>query len=114
MPASAALELLEGWYRGEGWYADGDGRAFDHYNGWALHLYPVLRRPPVRRRGQLAARYGARLREHLESFSLLFGGDGAPLHFGRSLTYRFAAGAAVGPRRADRAHPADARASRGG
>ncbi|MCF2436337.1 DUF2264 domain-containing protein [Streptomyces thinghirensis] len=21
---------------------DGDGRAFDHYNGWALHLYPVL------------------------------------------------------------------------
>ncbi|KMS65699.1 hypothetical protein ACH49_30625, partial [Streptomyces leeuwenhoekii] len=35
-----ARELLEGWYRGEGWYADGDGRAFDHYNGWALHLYP--------------------------------------------------------------------------
>lgn len=37
-----ALDLLEGWYRGQGWYADGDSRAFDHYNGWALHLYPVL------------------------------------------------------------------------
>ena len=36
------LELLETWYRGEGWYSDGDGRAFDHYNGWALHLYPLL------------------------------------------------------------------------
>ncbi len=37
-----ASELLEHWYRGDGWYADGDGRAFDHYNGWALHLYPLL------------------------------------------------------------------------
>ncbi|MGP2436276.1 DUF2264 domain-containing protein [Streptomyces sp. JW3] len=90
-----ALELLEGWYRGGGWYADGDGRAFDHYNGWALHLYPVL---DAHLGGDPAAgaRYGERLREHLAGFALLFGGDGAPLHFGRSLTYRFAASAAVG------------------
>ena len=90
-----ALELLETWYRGDGWYTDGDGRAFDHYNGWALHLYPVL---DAHLSGDEAARrhHGARLRAHLASFSLLFGGDGAPLHFGRSLTYRFAAGAAVG------------------
>ncbi|WP_066944615.1 DUF2264 domain-containing protein [Streptomyces lushanensis] len=118
-----ALGLLEGWYRGQGWYADGDGRAFDHYNGWALHFYPVLDAHLARLEAptlgtQLAgdtgksaepvkpakpagpeepvdARLGARLREHLESFSLLFGADGAPIHFGRSLTYRFAAGAAV-------------------
>lgn len=89
-----ALELLEGWYRGQGWYSDGDGRAFDHYNGWALHLYPVLDAHLSGDAG-LSARYGARLREHLEGFSLLFGGDGAPVHFGRSLTYRFAAGSAV-------------------
>ncbi|GAA2455402.1 DUF2264 domain-containing protein [Streptomyces glaucus] len=89
-----ALELLEGWYRGEGWYADGDGRAFDHYNGWALHLYPVL---DAHLAGDAEAleRYGARLRAHLAGFGLLFGADGAPLHFGRSLTYRFAASAAV-------------------
>ncbi|MFD4689605.1 DUF2264 domain-containing protein [Streptomyces sp. NPDC058463] len=90
-----ALDLLEVWYRGEGWYADGDGRAFDHYNGWALHLYPVLD-AYLSGDTELATRYGARLSEHLESFSLMFGADGAPLHFGRSLTYRFAAGAAVG------------------
>ncbi|MEU9188938.1 DUF2264 domain-containing protein [Streptomyces sp. NPDC048484] len=90
-----ALDLMEGWYRGEGWYADGDGRAFDHYNGWALHLYPVL---DAHLSGDtvLAARYGDRLREHLDGFGLLFGADGAPLHFGRSLAYRFAASAAVG------------------
>lgn len=89
-----ALDLLEGWYRGDGWYADGDGRAFDHYNGWALHLYPVLD-AQLSGDAELSARYGARLREHLEGFSLLFGGDGAPIHFGRSLTYRFAAASSV-------------------
>ncbi|WP_413760607.1 DUF2264 domain-containing protein [Streptomyces sp. MMBL 11-3] len=90
-----ALDLLEGWYRGDGWYADGDGRAFDHYNGWALHLYPVLDAHLAGDTG-LLARYGGRLREHLDGFGLMFGADGAPLHFGRSLTYRFAASAAVG------------------
>ncbi|WP_327371501.1 DUF2264 domain-containing protein [Streptomyces sp. NBC_01217] len=89
-----ALDLLEGWYRGQGWYSDGDGRAFDHYNGWALHLYPVLDAHLSGDAG-LSAHYGARLREHLEGFSLLFGGDGAPIHFGRSLTYRFAAASSV-------------------
>ncbi|MEV5203544.1 DUF2264 domain-containing protein [Streptomyces sp. NPDC053720] len=89
-----ALDLLEGWYRGDGWYADGDGRAFDHYNGWALHLYPVLD-AHLSGDAELSAHYGARLREHLEGFSLLFGGDGAPIHFGRSLTYRFAAASSV-------------------
>jgi len=90
-----ALELMETWYRGEGWYADGDGRAFDHYNGWALHLYPVLD-AHLGGDTEMAARYGPRLRSHLAGFALMFGADGAPLHFGRSLTYRFAASAAVG------------------
>lgn len=89
-----ALDLLEGWYCGQGWYSDGDHRAFDHYNGWALHLYPVLD-AHLSGDPELSAHYGSRLREHLDSFSLLFGGDGAPIHFGRSLTYRFAAGSAV-------------------
>lgn len=89
-----ALDLMETWYRGDGWYADGDGRAFDHYNGWALHLYPVLH-AHLSGDSELSAHFGARLREHLESFGLLFGADGAPIHFGRSLTYRFAASSAV-------------------
>ncbi|MFD4676940.1 DUF2264 domain-containing protein [Lentzea sp. NPDC058450] len=84
-----AMELLQGWYRGDGWYSDGDGRAFDHYNGWALHLYPAL---DAHLDGREVATH---LREHLGSFGLLFGADGAPLYFGRSLTYRFAAASAV-------------------
>lgn len=89
-----AMALLESWYCGQGWYADGDGRSFDHYNGWALHLYPMLDAQLASNRDQLQ-RHGARLEEFLASYGLLFGANGAPIHFGRSLTYRFAAGAAV-------------------
>ncbi|MEW1958096.1 DUF2264 domain-containing protein [Kineococcus sp. NPDC059986] len=93
------LELLEGWYRGEGWYSDGDGRMFDHYVGWAMHLYPVLH--AHLRSGTtpddigLANRVAERLREFLEVFARTFDGNGAPLHQGRSLTYRFAAASSV-------------------
>ncbi|NUT47872.1 MAG: DUF2264 domain-containing protein [Saccharothrix sp.] len=84
-----AMDLLRGWYVGDGWYSDGDGRAFDHYNGWALHLYPALdahlNNQPIT----------THLKEHLASFHLLFGADGAPIYFGRSLTYRFAAASAI-------------------
>jgi hypothetical protein len=85
------LELLETWYRGDGWYSDGDGRSFDHYNGWALHLYPVLDNHLANE----STVYGKRLAEHLSSVTLMFDSNGAPIYFGRSLTYRFAASAAV-------------------
>ncbi|MBI0384161.1 DUF2264 domain-containing protein, partial [Streptomyces albiflaviniger] len=88
------LGLLEGWYQGQGWYSDGDGRSFDHYNGWALHMYPLLH-AHLAGDGELLDRLGPRLRTFLEGFSLLFDADGAPIHHGRSLTYRFAAGASV-------------------
>lgn len=88
------IELLDGWYRGEGWYSDGDGAAFDHYVGWALHLYPMLHARLTGDRA-LEERLGGRLREFLATFGLLFDRNGGPLHQGRSLTYRMATGAAV-------------------
>jgi len=83
------LERIEKWYVGEGWYTDGDGRKFDYYNGWAMHLYPVLHAWLADDAGLLDL-YGGRLSRHLEDYARLFGGDGAPMHQGRSLTYRFA------------------------
>ena len=93
----AGLDRIEDWYTGDGWYSDGDGRAFDYYNGWALHLYPLLW---ARIAGQRAVpdrvtRYRDRLRLFLTGYQHFFGGDGAPVHQGRSLTYRFAAVAPV-------------------
>ncbi|MER6362787.1 DUF2264 domain-containing protein [Kitasatospora sp. NPDC001527] len=84
------LERIDRFYLGEGWYTDGRPRAFDHYNGWALHLYPVLHAHLAADRALLDA-YGPRLAAHLADHAHLFGADGAPVHQGRSLTYRFAA-----------------------
>ncbi|MFG2309805.1 DUF2264 domain-containing protein [Streptomyces sp. NPDC048566] len=84
------LERVEQWYRGDGWYTDGDGRRFDHYNGWALHFYPVLH-AHLAGDSRLLDLYGGRLEDHLADQARLFGGDGAPMMQGRSLTYRFAA-----------------------
>lgn len=83
------LERIEQWYVGDGWYTDGDGRKFDYYNGWAMHLYPVLH-AWLERDERLLELYGDRLSRHLRDYARLFGGDGAPMHQGRSLTYRFA------------------------
>jgi hypothetical protein len=83
------LDRIEQWYLGDGWYTDGDGRKFDYYNGWAMHLYPVLH-AWLADDTRLLDLYGGRLSTHLDDYARLFGGDGAPLHQGRSLTYRFA------------------------
>ncbi|MFI1811961.1 DUF2264 domain-containing protein [Streptomyces sp. NPDC020422] len=88
-----ALERIEKWYLGDGWYSDGDNRAFDHYNAWALHFYPVLHAHLSGDRA-LLDRYGPRLRAQLDAHTRLFDANGAPLPYGRSLTYRFAAAAA--------------------
>ncbi|MFI8961346.1 DUF2264 domain-containing protein [Streptomyces sp. NPDC053493] len=88
-----SLDRIEDWYLGDGWYSDGDNRAFDHYNAWALHFYPVLHAHLAGDRA-LLDRYGPRLRAHLDDYVHLFDTNGAPLPYGRSLTYRFAAAAA--------------------
>lgn len=36
------LAVHESLYRGDGWYADGPERAYDHYNSWALQVFPLL------------------------------------------------------------------------
>ncbi|MFE0170697.1 DUF2264 domain-containing protein [Streptomyces sp. NPDC059002] len=90
------LDRIEDWYRGDGWYSDGDGRNFDYYIGWAMHLYPLLwARMAGGDDGGRAKVYRERLTQFLTTYPHFFGGDGAPVHQGRSLTYRFAAAAPV-------------------
>jgi len=90
------LDRIDSWYVADGWYSDGPGQRFDHYVGWAMHLYTALwcRMDGDAADPDRAAVYRNRLGRFLDSFALLFGADGAPLHQGRSLTYRFAAAAA--------------------
>ena len=95
-----AVERTEGWYAGGGWYADGADtpppfRNFDHYSGWAMQLYPLwyCRISGDQAEDGLAERYRGRLDGYLTDLQYLVGGDGAPLHQGRSLTYRYAVAA---------------------
>ncbi|MFD3521625.1 DUF2264 domain-containing protein [Streptomyces sp. NPDC058653] len=99
------LDRIEDWYVGGGWYTDGDGRKFDYYAGWAMHLYPLLwsrivagTRGPGGEPGDDGGRtevYRERLARFLTTYPHFFGADGAPVHQGRSLTYRFAAATPV-------------------
>ncbi|GAA2447605.1 DUF2264 domain-containing protein [Streptomyces macrosporus] len=85
--------------RADGWLSDhAEERAYDHYTGWALHLYPLLWThlfdvtgtlcPPA-----LRETWAADLRRYLADAVRLVGADGSPLLQGRSLIYRFAAAA---------------------
>ncbi|MFI5845636.1 DUF2264 domain-containing protein [Catenuloplanes sp. NPDC051500] len=92
---TGGLDAIEDWYRGGGWYSDGDGQHYDHYAGWAMHLYPLLWARMPGADAARADRYRERLHAFLDDFRLMFGADGAPMHQGRSLTYRYAAAAAL-------------------
>jgi hypothetical protein len=85
----AGLDRIEQWYVGDGWYTDGAGRNFDYYTGWAMHLYPLMW---ARMSGDCGRgdRYRERLHAFLEQYQHMFARDGAPVHQGRSLCYRFA------------------------
>jgi hypothetical protein len=86
------LDLIEDWYVGDGWYTDGAGQNFDYYIGWAMHLYPLLWARIAGPDGSDRADvYRRRLSEFLGQYQYFFGADGAPVHQGRSLTYRYAA-----------------------
>lgn len=90
------LDAIETWYLGDGWYTDGDGRRIDHYNAWAFHLYPLFWTSIAAggaradRAAELRERYRDRLRSFLRGYVHLVGGDGSPMHQGRSLIYRYA------------------------
>jgi hypothetical protein len=90
------LATHDGFARPDGWLADGSERSYDHYAGWALHLYPVLWARMAGAQGFAEPRHEAdvaRLDRFLLDAVHLIGGDGSPLLQGRSLTYRFAAAA---------------------
>jgi hypothetical protein len=92
----AALDRIEDWYAGDGWYSDGDGRRFDHYNAWTFHLYPffileMLGAGSCQESASAERRdlYRSRLRQFLDGYQHLFAASGSPLIQGRSLTYRW-------------------------
>lgn len=85
------------WQTGDGFFVDGGNRAWDYYNFWGFQMFNLIHfkyNTPWRQR------FGRVIREttdsFMQSFPLFFGSDGAPVPFGRSLTYRWAAISPVG------------------
>lgn len=92
----ADLAAHDSFVRASGWITDGDGRNYDHYTGWALHLYPTLWARMQGSADLAEARASVdrdRLAHYLADLVYLVGADGSPLIQGRSLVYRFAAAA---------------------
>ena len=90
------LASHDSWFRTDGWFTDGDERAYDHYVGWAMHLYPAVWARMEGAADMAAPRRETdhlRLDRFLQDAVALVGGDGSPLIQGRSLIYRFAAAA---------------------
>jgi hypothetical protein len=86
-----ALDRLEEFYLGDGWYSDGPTTQRDYYIPFAMHFYGLiyarLADDPAR-----AARFADRAALFARDFVHWFTADGAALPYGRSLTYRFAQG----------------------
>lgn len=90
------LALHDSLVREDGWMSDGFERSYDHYVGWALHLYPVLwarMQGAAELAGGRTASDVAALDRFLLDAVALVGADGSPMIQGRSLIYRFAAAA---------------------
>lgn len=92
--SAAALDRLESFYLGGGWYADGVSGRCDHYVPWAFHFYGLIY---ARLAGDQDRARSERFRERAaliaDDFRHWFDDQGATLPYGRSLTYRFAAAA---------------------
>lgn len=86
-----ALERVEDFYLGNGWYSDGKGEQRDYYIPFALHFYSLIYSKIMEKddpkRSEL---FKARAVEFAKDFIHWFAEDGSAIPFGRSLTYRFA------------------------
>jgi len=88
-----ALTSLSAWEQADGWVSDGDSGTFDYYSSFALHFYPLML-SSVFGDEEFASRMDS-ARRFLATLPELISGDGGPVYFGRSLTYRFGIMASV-------------------
>lgn len=90
-------DRLFGWYQGDGWFLDGANRGIDYYNIWAFQMYnQIIYKYDAAWRKQFGARIRSATNAFFKTFPYLFGRDGGPIPWGRSLTYRFACNASIG------------------
>ncbi|HUG37865.1 MAG TPA: DUF2264 domain-containing protein [Candidatus Limnocylindrales bacterium] len=89
---TAALQRIDAFYEGDGWYVDGVTRNYDYYVPFAFHTYGlVYAASGVGEEGHSAA-FRERARRFARVYQEWFDPHGAAIPYGRSLSYRFAQG----------------------
>lgn len=87
----AALNRVEEFYLGDGWYADGVNAHSDYYVPFAVYFYLLVYAKEAENddpeRSKLIKK---RAKMFAEDFIRFFGEDGSAVAYGRSMTYRFA------------------------
>ncbi len=101
MRVDMTVKLFAGpWYKGDGWYGDGELFHFDYYNSFVIHpmlvqiLETLAKGKTAFNAMKPAAQYDValkRMQRFGENLERTIGPDGAYLPIGRSLTYRIAA-----------------------
>lgn len=88
----SAINSVQGWYAGDGWYKDGELFHFDHYNGYVIHamLVEVLKANVAKgRRKQEEYDIAYKRMQRYASFQERYiSPEGTFPVFGRSSTYR--------------------------
>ena len=87
----SALERIESFYKGNGWYSDGNTDQYDYYIAFALHFYGLIYAKVMEKDDAERSKiFKERAMQFAQDFIYWFAEDGSALAFGRSLTYRFA------------------------
>lgn len=87
---------VERCYLSDGWYSDGPKGSVDHYAAFTFHILGLSLAALDREHPAYNARYRERARQSVSDITRWFADDGPALAFGRSMTYRFAAGGYFG------------------
>ncbi|MFR9649241.1 MAG: DUF2264 domain-containing protein [Rikenellaceae bacterium] len=92
---TSVIEAFTAWYKGDGWYGDGDTFHLDYYNSYVIHpmlmqVLDVMNKHKINDSGLReieAARYG----RYAQQQEMLISPEGTYPMIGRSMAYRFGA-----------------------
>lgn len=86
-----ALDRIESFYLGDGWYSDGATQQKDYYISFAIHYYCLIYAQMMENHDPERVRlYRKRASDFAKDFIYWFSENGSAIPFGRSMTYRFA------------------------
>ena len=88
------IKTLDSYYKGDGWYADGNTDQYDYYISFGMHFYGMLYAAlRVKEDPENSLKFKKRAALFAKDFQAWFAPSGEAVAYGRSQTYRFAQGA---------------------